>query len=90
MKRITDKHLDILVERINEVTKNPATSWTKYKNGKIKANIGNYHISGAYGGVALHQMMNEGGGVDDIFNSGFMTKRDLYNRLRAFLEGLRS
>lgn len=90
MERITDKHLEILVKRINVATKNPVTPWTKYKNGNIKSNIGNYHLDGAYGGVALHQMVNEQGGVDDIFNSGYMTKRDLNNRLRAFLVGLGS
>lgn len=90
MERITDKHLEILVKRINVVTKNPVTSWTKYKNGRIKANVGNYYIDNGYGGVALYQMINERGGVNDIFNSGYMTKRDLYNRLRAFLEGLRN
>lgn len=87
---ITNKHLEGLIDRINIVTKNPTTSWTKFKNGNIKPNIGNYHLDEAYGGVALHQMVNEQGGVDDIFNSGYMTKRDLYNRLSAFLKGLGS
>ena len=59
MERITEKHLEKLIDRINIVTKNPTTPWTKFKNGNIKSNIGNYHLDGAYGGVALHQMINE-------------------------------
>lgn len=90
MERITDKHLEVLAERINEVTKNPVTPWTQYKNGRIRSNVGNYHISRQCGGVALYQMTNENGGVDDVFGSAYMTKRDLYNRLRAFLEGSRN
>jgi len=90
MERITDKILNNLADRINEVTKNPITSYTKYKNGKMKSNVGNYYIDWAYGGVALYQMTNEVGGVADVFGSGYTTKRDLYNRLRAFLEGMRA
>lgn len=90
MERITDKHLEVLIKRINVITKNPTTPYTEYKNGKTKSNIGNYHLDWAYGGVALNQMSNESGGVSSPFGSGYTTKRDLYNRLQAFLEGLRT
>lgn len=73
--------------RINNVTKSPSASWTKTEKGH-SANIGNYHLSFAYGGVSLHQMLSNGGGVRDVFRSGHITKRELANQMWAFIEGL--
>jgi len=82
-----EKQLQSIVDRINTVTKSPATSWTR--NGdKYTANIGNYHLSFAYGGVELDRMVNVGGGVTCPLGSGHVTKRELANRLYAFLAGL--
>lgn len=89
MERITRKCVELLADRINEVKGTPKITWGKDANGKNKANIGNYHIDGAYGGVSLHCIVNEAGGVDEIFGCGHITKRDLWNRMRAFLEGCR-
>jgi hypothetical protein len=86
--RITDKHLEHLVDRINEVTGSPRAAYTKDANGNYKANIGNYHLSHAYGGVCLHRMHNEGGGVTTPLVYGHVPKRELYNALRAYLTGL--
>lgn len=85
MDRITDKQLRSLIDVINEVTGSPKESWVR-EGDKFTAQIGNYHLSGQYGGVSLERMMNEGGGVNVIF--GTTTKRDLYNQLHAFLRGL--
>jgi hypothetical protein len=52
---------------------------------RINAQIGNFHLSGANGGVSLHQTMTEGGGVRDVFSCGHVTKRDLYQMMRAYL-----
>lgn len=87
MTRITQKHLDATVERINRVTKNELTPYTQ-KGEKFITNIGNYHISYAYGGASLHQMQTEGGGISDVFRCGHITKRDLYERMHAFLTAL--
>jgi hypothetical protein len=87
--RITEKHLQLLVEQINKLTGSPTAPWTSRGEGKgCKANIGNYHISHQYGGVCLHRMMNEGGGVATPLCYGHVTKRELYNQLRAFIAGL--
>ena len=88
MERITWKHLEILAERINEVKGTPKKTWT-VENGKNKSLIGNYHIDGAYGGVNLHCIINESGAVNNVFGCGHVPKRDLWNRMRAFLEGCR-
>jgi hypothetical protein len=52
------------------------------------ANIGNYHINGAYGGVSLHRVCTDGGGIHDVFRCGHVKKKDLYYRMQAFLSGL--
>ncbi len=91
--RITQKDLEYLVKRINEITDSPQTPYTRNgKKGKREAgfiaNIGNYHLDYAYGGVKLVRMVNEGGGISDISRDGYGTKRELYNWMRAFLAGL--
>ncbi len=87
MTRITQKDLEVLVKHINFKTNSPETPYTK-ENGKLKANIGNYHLNWAYGGVELVRMDNEGGGITVISNIGFASKRDLFNWMYAFLSGM--
>lgn len=87
MERITQKDLEYLVKRINEVTDSPMKSWTQTGKGRFTANVGNYHLDYAYGGVKLGRMVSEGGGVTNISDMGFGTKRELYNWMRAFLAG---
>lgn len=84
MDRITQKYLDSLCERINSAQKTPAAPYERI-DGKLIGQIGNYHLSGAYGGVSLHQIANESGGARDVFSCGHVPKRDLYNRMRAYL-----
>ncbi len=85
--RITDKQLESLVAEINRLTNSPMTPWTRTESG-MRANIGNYHLSGAYGGVCLHRMHNESGGVTTPLVSGHVPKRELYNAMHAFIDGL--
>jgi len=85
--RINNADLEHMVDRINLATKSPLRPWTRTQKGS-KANIGNYHISGAYGGVALHRVANEAGGTESVFNCGYTKKKDLHNRMQAFLIGL--
>ncbi|MHC4271996.1 MAG: hypothetical protein ACYST2_06760 [Planctomycetota bacterium] len=88
-ERITQKDLEYLVDRINEATDSPKACYTKVaETGPMKANIGNYHLDYAYGGVKLVRMVNERGGITDISRCGFGTKRELYNWMQAFLSGL--
>ena len=87
MNRITDKDLQAACNRINRATNSPATPYMTDPDGKFHANIGCYHLSHAYGGVALHRMHNDGGGVEEVFG-GHMPKRELYGKMHAFLAGL--
>lgn len=83
MNRITEKHLQAVVDRLNRITGSPLEP---YVNGK--AQIGNYHLSHAYGGVCLHRMHNEGGGVSSPLSTGHITKRELAGLLHAFIAGI--
>lgn len=88
--RITNRHLDELCRVLNRSFLGDANVplWNRQEDGSLKATVGAYYIDGAYGGVALYRMSTEGGGVSDVFHSGHMTKRDLYNRIRAFMDGI--
>jgi len=87
MQRITDKQLEAVVTRINKMTNQPETPW-RQENGKNIANIGNYHLDFAYGGVKLVQMVSDGGGERDVLTMGFCTKRELYYAMFAFIAGM--
>ena len=87
MQRITRKDLDGSVNYLNRITgNNPDPS--RRENDKWVANVGNFHISGAYGGVSLHQMGNEGGGIRDVFNCGHVPARQLYELIHAYIKGI--
>lgn len=86
MDRITQKDLENVCNRINIAAGTPVTAYNR-EDGKFTANIGNYYVDGAYGGVQLQQIVNEGGGCRTI-TSGYCTKRELYNQMHAFLKGL--
>lgn len=86
--RITDKDLEGLVSHLNEITNSPKEPYSK-DLGKFKSNVGNYHLSYAYGGVNLHRMANEAGGVTTPLIYGHVTKRELYNLLHAYISGIK-
>jgi hypothetical protein len=88
MERITIKHLDALVARLNYLTNSPMKPYEKGEDGRIHAQIGNYHISQAYGGVCLHRMHNDGGGVTTPLSGGHIPKRELYEQMHAFIRGI--
>jgi len=92
MKRITKGMLEAKCDYLNRIMKQPVKPYREV-NGPLgrkmyKANIGNYHISYAYGGVSLHRMMNEAGGVNCPIESGHVPKRELLNLMDAYISGL--
>ena len=87
--RITEYQLRRVCDRINTITGSPMDYMTVI-DGKRVINIGNYHISGAYGGVQLQRTVNGSGGVTCPIGQGHMPKRDLYERMHAFIAGLES
>ncbi len=82
MNNVTLTQLEAICTRINRLTDSPLSP---YSEGK--SNIGNYHLDGAYGGYALHRMDNESGGVTDVLQCGHTTKRDLAERMWAWIRG---
>jgi len=88
MNRIRKSDLDHVCRIINKETGSPLEPWTMTE-GNPTANIGNYHLSGAYGGWQLQRTMSDGGGVEAI-TPGYLPKRDLYGRMVAYLDGIRA
>jgi len=90
-QRITEKKLQLSVDRLNRLTSNHLCPFTTSVNALgvkvMTANVGTYVLSYAYGGVCLNQIDNESHGVRSII-SGYQTKRDLYYRLSAFIFGV--
>ena len=89
MERITEKMLQIKVDYLNKILDRPAAPWTKTAEG-AKANIGNIHLSGAYGGWCVEEMCTDGGGVNHMrgLETGYVSKRELFNRLCSFIGGI--
>ena len=89
--RITEKMLNARVDWLNELTNNPVEAYTRKEGAdRATANIGNFNISHAYGGVSLHQMQTDGGGVRDVFSCGHIPKRELFERICAFMDGVQA
>ena len=86
MDRITEQMLERQIDRINQLTGNPQTLYTK-EDGRFSPNVGNYHLAIQLGSFKLEQMA-EGGGVHAILYGD--SKRDLYNQLRAFIDGIQA
>jgi hypothetical protein len=86
-QRVTKATLEYLALKINEITDKPKKPWIK-EDGKLKAQIGCHFVSYNAAGVSLDRICNEGGAVTTLFSFESMTKRDLSNRMRAFITGL--
>lgn len=86
------RDLENLVARINAVAGTPEKPYREIQapnagTASFKANVGNYHLDGAYGGHRLVQMCNDGGGIRTI-TSGYVSKSKLYDEMQAFCKGL--
>ena len=86
-ERITKSMLEKRIDYLNKVTGSPETPYTRRSDGKLYANIGNYHLDSAYGGYSIERMTNSAGGVSDLFECGHQPIREIYNRLNAFIRG---
>lgn len=85
--RITESQLNTTLLRLNKLTNNPLT-YASDVDGKRVINVGNYHLDSAYGGTQVVQTSNTSGGVRNVFNSGFTTKRAVYDLLQAYIAGI--
>lgn len=87
--RVTLEMLQNKVDYINEATGSPMEPYTRTSENELKANVGNYHLSQSYGGIALARMV-KGGGVTMPTHSGHITKRELCHQLDGFIAALRA
>jgi hypothetical protein len=87
MERITQKHLEGLVGRLNRLTGSPMSPYAMV-DGKHVAQIGNYHLDYAYGGAQLVRIHNLCGGVSTPLMSGHVSNRECYDGIYAFIRGI--
>lgn len=88
MDRITIKTLRQDAEMLNRMTDSALEYSAVDSAGKRTSNVGHFHISQQYGGYALHRTMNDGGGINCIFNRGHMPARALHDLITAYRYGL--
>lgn len=84
--RISQHDLEVTVNRLNETADQPLEPWNRESGPK--ANLGNYHLDGAYGGWQLQQIVSAGGGCKVISEGGYVPKRELFHQIHAFIKGL--
>jgi hypothetical protein len=84
--RVSTEQLQAIVNRINTMTNSPLKPYETVE-GKYVAQIGNYHLSQAYGGFALHRMQSDGGGIVDVLGRGHMPKREIAELMYAWIRG---
>lgn len=85
--KTTMRDLEAQVRRLNIMTDSPLETYKK-EDGKFIAQIGNYHLDGAYGGWKLSRICSEGGAVTDVLHCGFVSKRELSNLISAYERGI--
>lgn len=83
MRRITQKDIEMVVERLN-VMRGQAPE--PFVNGMW--NVGTYYISGAYGGWKLVRVANESGAESDPIGSGYVPRRQLYDLIQSYIRGV--
>lgn len=86
--RITQADLERVCQKINTKAGMPSQPYSPAPEFRPQA--GCYHVTGAFGGVALEQMSIEPGctGTTAMFGGGYRPKRELYERMTAFLAGI--
>ena len=80
-QRITEADLASKIHRLNEIVFDKKVPPEHFAVGK-------FHLYHAYGKVQLHQCKSTGGQIDDVFRCGFFTKRELYEKMDAFISGI--
>tara|TARA_Y100000310_G_scaffold220022_1_gene221455 strand:+ start:718 stop:1029 length:312 start_codon:yes stop_codon:yes gene_type:complete len=95
MDKIKISDIETKLTYLNELTGNPVEPWNipaPFPGGSgepgTRANVGNYHLSQAYGGFGINRMSNGGGGCTDPIFCGHRPKRECYNLLCAYIRGI--
>lgn len=88
MNRITVKNLRALCDTLNRETGSPPAPYVRVGDRNV-AQIGCYILDCAYSGYQLARIMNENGGQTSPLGLGFDTARVTYDKIHAYLAGLR-
>jgi|TARA_R110000823_G_scaffold273567_1_gene392616 hypothetical protein len=81
------KDIENAIDHLNNELSTPANPWSQVEGGQ-KANVGNFHLSQAYGGYSLHQMSNTSGASHDVFRCSYIPKRELHGMIQAMITGI--
>ena len=84
--KVTLADLNRAIDMLNRRTGNPLEPYTR-TGDTVKSNAGCFVLDGAYGGYKLSQIV-EGGGQRDVLRVGYKSKRDTYNLIHAFVDGI--
>jgi hypothetical protein len=87
MSRITHKNCERLCDAINEMTGSPKESYLKDASGRLRAQIGNYHLYRCLGVCSLVRMVSDGGSIRTIIHAS--TAPELFERMHAWAAGWR-
>jgi len=83
--RIKLAQIELLIAELNKQLERPSKPYIK-ENGKLTAQIGNFHLYQAYGAFGLHEMVTDGGGIRETISLG--TKKELYTALHTLIQGV--
>jgi len=83
--RTTLAQINLLIDELNKQLNRPLKPYIK-EDGKLTAQIGNFHIYQAFGAYGLHEMVTDGGGIRQTIDLG--TKKELYNALHKLIQGV--
>jgi hypothetical protein len=86
--RVTKKQLESKIEYLNKVAGTPETGHRQLEDGTWRSNPNHYYLQGAYGGWKLEQKCNTGGGANDPISMGFVSKRECYELVAAYIRGI--
>ena len=85
--RITKKHINHLVTKLNILLGQDAEPYSTDKDGNLVANVGTFYVGGAYGGFQLERIVSTGGAVSVPYEYRG-TQRETYLYLKGIIYGM--
>tara|TARA_R100001530_G_scaffold129494_1_gene99873 strand:+ start:418 stop:735 length:318 start_codon:yes stop_codon:yes gene_type:complete len=86
--RVSKKMLENKVDQLNKITNSPMEYFKTTDPTDNTINTGHFCLDNSYGGWELQRTCNSGGGVNDYLHSGHVPKRQLYDLISAFIDGI--
>lgn len=86
-ERIREANIRAVLSRIAKLTGTHDGSPWKREGNRLVAIVGTYLVDSAYGGWKLAQIVNESGGQRDVLYSGYVSRRELYEQMHAYIKG---